>query len=260
MLYHIRISKHRGEETKINVEESELLQRYVNPYLDGEEIMINGRVVKQNEIKAIKITASEQSLDSLITQISNEDRSQINPYGIASPADLFRPSPRSRALDKQLNVTDKFIHRVPLKKENSSHVTLNALQNKDVYISPSRIEELKRIANASFDLSKLIRLCEEINNNWLSSNYYSVIALVRTVLHHVPSIFQLSSFDQVANNYTGGTSFKKSMLHLLNSSKNIADLHLHSQAQKNEVLPNERQVDFRTDLDFLLSEILRLTK
>ncbi len=50
------------------------------------------------------------------------------------------------------------------------------------------------------------------------------------------------------------------MMHLKDSLKNIADHHLHTQVRDKEVLPTESQIDFKTDLDLLLSEIVRISK
>ena len=246
MFFHIKFRKQRGVVIKINLTEEELIERFVKTYLDGNEIMINGVLITQEEIKSIKITSSENSLDDIIEKIIDEDKHESDPYGIK----FLVPSAKSRAMDEQKDVTELYINKVPLKKSNI----------KEDYISLLRIKELKNIENATFNLAKLIRLCEEVNINWHHHNYYSVITSLRTILHHVPPIFEVSTFEQVASNYNGRKSFKKSMLHLLNTAKNIADIHLHSQAQKNEVLPNDIQTDFRPDLDLLLSEIIRINK
>jgi hypothetical protein len=50
------------------------------------------------------------------------------------------------------------------------------------------------------------------------------------------------------------------MQRLDESSRRIADQHLHCQIRKTEVLPNKTQVDFRNDIDFLLAEVARLLK
>jgi plasmid rolling circle replication initiator protein Rep len=85
----------------------------------------------------------------------------------------------------------------------------------------------------------------------------------RAILDHVPPIFKLKSFDQVASNYGGpnaSKSFKKNMSHLNNSFKQIAHAHLHTAMREKEVLPNETQVNFKQDMDVLLCEIIRLSK
>jgi hypothetical protein len=127
------------------------------------------------------------------------------------------------------------------------------------YIDPQRIHELRQIKSPNFDLSKLIRLCEELNIAYFAGSFYTVGILVRTILDHVPPIFRASKFSEVANNYPGGKSFQAAIRHLQDSARNIADISLHTHARKKEVLPTRTQIDFRNDLDLLLGEIVRLT-
>ncbi len=131
------------------------------------------------------------------------------------------------------------------------------------YVNSSRLQELKDLPTNTFDFSKLIKLCDELNDNYSRKNFLSVGMIGRTILHHIPPVFGLKTFEEVANNYGGATdnkSFKKSMTHLNNSLKNIADSYLHLQIRNREILPNETQVDFRQDLDLLLAEIVRIFK
>ena len=130
--------------------------------------------------------------------------------------------------------------------------------NKD-FLSVSRITELKNLKYKAFDLKKLIRMLEEINDNYSSGNFLSVSMLGRAIVDHIPPIFQFKTFNEVANNY-GTISFKKNMSHLNVSMRSIADTYLHSPIRKNESLPNENQVDFSRELDFLLAEIIRVLK
>lgn len=104
------------------------------------------------------------------------------------------------------------------------------------FVNPKRIEELKTLSNNKFDFSRLIRLCEEINDTYSRGNFLSVGMIGRTILHHIPPIFNLPSFDEVTNNYGGpkeNKSFKKNMSHLNESLKNIADGFLHTQNKEN---------------------------
>jgi len=128
------------------------------------------------------------------------------------------------------------------------------------YVSPTRIEELKSLYGSTFDLSKLIRMCEEINICFDQKCYLAVAMLARAILDHVPPIFSCKKFAEVANNYAGAKSFKESMNHLENSSRKIADSHMHQQIRGTESLPNETQVNFSNDLDVLLGEIVRILK
>lgn len=129
--------------------------------------------------------------------------------------------------------------------------------SRDTYVNKDRIDELKKI-KGKHDFTRLIQMLLEINDAFSNKNYISVILLVRAILDHIPPIFGCDNFAGLANNYCGSKSFKESMQHLGNSSRKIADSHLHVQIRQIEILPNNTQVDFSNDLDVLLGEILRL--
>ncbi len=242
MNYHIKFSLRLGGEAKLDMEEAELQERFVFPYLNGEDIMINGKKLGNSDITRVKIVRTDDPLKDKVQALEQIESRK--------PKRMFATPVIYKVIDEiKDDVTDNFLNKLP--KRHTSE--------KD-YVNVDRIEELKNCKKDNFELLKLIRICEELNSNWRENNYISVIALVRTILHHVPPLFGFTNFEQVANNYNGGISFKKAMLNLLNSSKNIADHHLHSQAQKNEVLPNNSQVDFKSELDFLLAEIVKLHK
>ena len=243
-------SSHSGE-CNVNINYEEIMKRFVSPYLNGEDIMINGTILESKKIYRIRISQSEFQIDDLLKQIDLEN-SQLR--GLKS---LFSGSPEWIAIDKLEDVTDQFINQIPRIKSNN--IVLNSINNQE-YINSTRLEELKVIDNTKFDLSKLIKLCEEINSNWMNGNYFSVISLLRTLLHHIPPIFSVTNFEQVANNYNGGSSLKKVMLKLYDSLKNIGDIHLHSQINTTISLPNNTQVDYRNDIDLLLCEIIKLLK
>lgn len=126
------------------------------------------------------------------------------------------------------------------------------------FINPNRLIELNNISNNSFDLSKLIRFCEELDYAFLNENYLSVGVLMRAIIDHIPPIFGCKNFSEVSNNYNGTKSFKKSMEHLNVSLRNISDSYLHTHIRKKETLPNKTQIDFSSDMDVLLSEIIRI--
>lgn len=127
------------------------------------------------------------------------------------------------------------------------------------FININRIEELKNLEVENFDFKKLVRMLEEINDNYSFENYLSVSMLGRSIIDHIPPLFNYKTFNEVANNY-GNASFKKNMGHLNISMRSIADNYLHMPIRKNETLPNENQIDFSRELDFLLAEIIRINK
>lgn len=128
------------------------------------------------------------------------------------------------------------------------------------YIDVTRIRELDTIPQKEFDLKKLIQILKEINICYREKCYFGTILLVRALIDHVPPIFGMSKFSEVANNYKGSSSFKELMKHLEESCRKIADQHLHCQIRKSEVLPNRTQVDFKNDVDVLIAEIFRILK
>ena len=125
------------------------------------------------------------------------------------------------------------------------------------FISLDRISSLQEHSGKGFDLSKLVRLCEEINSCAASGSAYAVIMLTRAILDHIPPIFGHKTFAEVTNNYEGDKSFKNAMKNLQNGARNIADLHMHTRIRQFEAPPNMTQVNFSRELDLLLAESLR---
>lgn len=128
--------------------------------------------------------------------------------------------------------------------------------NEETYISIERTKELKLIQHKNYDLNKLVRLVEELNLSWRHQNYYSVGLLLRTIINHIPPIFNAKTFDQVIAEIPNTKNFKKTFTHLNNCLREIADNHTHQMIRQKEVLPNKQQVDYKSDLDVLISEII----
>ena len=128
------------------------------------------------------------------------------------------------------------------------------------FVDPDRIIELETLEATRFDLSRLVQICKELNICYSQQCYYATVMLARSILDHIPPIFNMGSFGEIANNYSGTKSFKASMRHLENSSRAIADASLHTQIRNRETLLTATQVNFSNDLDVLLAEIVRLLK
>jgi hypothetical protein len=125
-------------------------------------------------------------------------------------------------------------------------------------IAESRLEELRALNSPQFDFKKLIRLCEELNVVSREECYFAAGMLTRALLDHVPPVFEVKTFDQLANYSGGGRSFKETMLHLDTGAKKIADGFLHTRIRDKETLPTPQQVNFGPALDVLLGEIVRI--
>jgi hypothetical protein len=147
------------------------------------------------------------------------------------------------------------------RKERSPAQSVLGAPKAPPYVSYDRTQELKSLPKDNWDFSKLVQLCVELNEvSGSGKANYATAMLVRAIVDHVPPIFGLKNFNQVADNYGGTSSFKGSMQHLNRSMRNIADGILHEQIRSKESLPSPQQVDFRQDLDRLLGEIVRISK
>lgn len=130
--------------------------------------------------------------------------------------------------------------------------------SRSTYVHPSRIDALKALPKFELDPKRLIRLLEELNHAHASDSHMATAMLVRAITDHVAPVFGLRSFAEVSNSYPGSKSFKGQMQQLQNSLRHVADGHLHIPMRNSEDLPTEHQVDFKSAVDSLLSEAIRL--
>lgn len=128
----------------------------------------------------------------------------------------------------------------------------------EVFIDPERLSQLRSIKHIDYDLSRIVRLCEELDIAYAQECYHAVAMLTRSILDHIPPIFGARNFAEVANNYSGGRSFKDIAQHLESSSRKVADAYLHTKIRKSESLPTRTQVDVRQPIDFVLGEVVRV--
>ena len=97
------------------------------------------------------------------------------------------------------------------------------------YIDPQVIAAIKAQEGMDrFDRSKLLRLVEELNDNYLRGNGYAVHALLRAILDHVPPLLGCADFPAAVNNYRWNRT-DKSYMHKLLDFKLQADDVLHRQ-------------------------------
>gem|GEM_PF-4463465 len=130
------------------------------------------------------------------------------------------------------------------------------IQYEGDYVSKNRIDELLQVKQKDFDLGKLVQLCKEANIAYKNGCILSLSMIQRTIINHVPPILGYTNFTEIVNNYNGGRSFKQLMERLDSSLRKVADLHVHQPIKKKESLPEMTQVDFKSEIDVLLSEII----
>lgn len=160
-------------------------------------------------------------------------------------------------------ITAKGISEIESTKEPNNHANKNSTRPpNDPFINEDRLQELKDISSqqSKFNCLKLIKLCEELNSNYSNENYYASAMLTRAIMDHVPPIFGKNNFTEVANNYSGGVSFKKLMKNLNDFQKNISDGILHEHIGNTESLLHATDVNSSQAIGQLLGEIVKILK
>ena len=165
-------------------------------------------------------------------------------YYVRDAADLYQ-----KAKDL-LSITEKLLTQLEVTRENINIDT-------EDFIHPDSIQKLESLHSqfSSFDLARLIAYSKEINICFSTKSYFACAMLMRGSIDHVPPIFGVNGFAEVANSRP--KSIKKSFLDLDTSLRNIADSFLHQHIRKKETLPNKNHIDFKANFNVFISEIIR---
>ena len=136
-------------------------------------------------------------------------------------------------------------------------VNVKQKRSENVFINLDIINALEKNESA-FDCSRLIRYCEEINDNYERGNYASVGFLSRAIVDHIPPIFNQKSFSSLATQTSGErhASFKKSCESLDKSLKHIVDRSIHKQINSADIPPFKEEVNFSQDLNTILARVV----
>ncbi|RYH74523.1 hypothetical protein EVU94_05765 [Flavobacteriaceae bacterium 144Ye] len=225
-------------------------------FRDYNRILNNGKNQKQSAtyvISTLKLDIDSSKFISVMNSwakyLEKEDRATAKTKTESKKMSFMWVDEMGNLMYDEKKHTDFIIDQV--KKDNKS------LGEGLIFVDPDRINQLQKIGKDKFDLSKLIRKCEELNIAYSTKSYFSVGMLTRAITDHIPPIFNKKSFSEVAGGY-GTKSFKDSMIHLDKSSRKIADSFLHTHIRRKETLPTRTQVNFSSDLDVLLGEIIRI--
>ena len=128
----------------------------------------------------------------------------------------------------------------------------NYVKNADSFINNVFISDLERIYHKEFDLTRLVKYCREVNENFQHGNYFSFLFVSRAILDHCPLIFGYPTFDSLCEQLPTRNSLKSVASKLNGSLKKIADHHIHKQIGSKETLPVEQEIDFKSDMNFLI--------
>lgn len=166
---------------------------------------------------------------------------------------------RGYLLEKKLEFSTSLHYELVDGINNMLSALSEQIKHDTSYVDFIRIEGLQDSNHSKFDTTKIVQICEELNQAYKEKNYITIPILIRAIIDHVPPIFGKTTFNEVIAHY-GTKSFKESMSHLDKSLRKIADALIHNQIRVSEVLPSHTQIDFKADLDVLLSEVCRILK
>jgi hypothetical protein len=98
-----------------------------------------------------------------------------------------------------------------------------------LYVNAQVVDAIRaKQGQSTFEVTKLLGLIDELNDNYARRNTYASHALLRAVLDHVPPILSCQNFTAVANNYSWGQTDKRYMKKLADF-RDQADDALHRQ-------------------------------
>lgn len=123
------------------------------------------------------------------------------------------------------------------------------------FLEPSVLAALRQAQAQKFDCTKLVRFCEELNDNYGRGNYLSCALLIRAVVNHVPPVFGCRTFTEVTAQ--SGKSLKAVFERLDDNARLIADLHSHALIRAKESLPTKHQVEpYKASFELLIQEVV----
>jgi hypothetical protein len=126
--------------------------------------------------------------------------------------------------------------------------------NRAQYIDARVITDIGAGAHPQhLDVTKLLRLIDELNDNCARGNAYAAHALLRAILDHIPPMLLCASFAAVASNYQWSRTDKGYMGKLLDFRLQ-ADDALHRQISRKPDLLSLDDMPSRTWVNRLLQE------
>ena len=141
-------------------------------------------------------------------------------------------------------------------REVSADPTYGASVKTNVaFLEPSVLSKLRALKSPKFDFTKLVRMCEELNDAYGRANYLSCALLIRAIMNHVPPVFGCQTFAQVTAQ--SGRSLKAVFERLEDTARPIADLHTHALIRAKESVPTKHQVEpYKPGFELLIQEVI----
>jgi hypothetical protein len=249
--FHVRLSV-KGRSSKYRVlpdlSLATLEAQILAPYRSGHAILADGDIIQLTDITQIRIIQTDRSTSELprrriretedIVFIPNNDR-----WSLATSAGT--------------DVTNDFITGAPGQTpvEVPEPVRLRPPAQAGLSYVDEKVSKAIRAKDGQgkFDVTKLLALVDELNDNYASGHAYASHALLRAVLDHVPPILDCREFAAVANNFSWGQSDKK-YIKRLEDFRAQADDALHRQIRTSVDLLSLDDMPARAYVNRLLQE------
>lgn len=252
MKYFVHIKPHGSDRYTLEFVERENVVRIVEAYFNGDaSFIIEGQKYPFSDVKILKIFKCKIRPDQekpFLKSLAKEGRYR----------GLFRTYldvEEMREMDTVFEDETKFF--VGNESYGSKKKSVVLLPT-DSFISIARIEELKKSSILGYDLSKVVRLCEEINSSYAIGNFFAVGMLCRALKDHIPPLFASGgqvTFQDVID-AKGLEKSDREALKILAQNKHIQDGFIHSQIKRRESLANSSTVEIRSQIDVLLRLIV----
>ncbi len=239
------------DETSLITKTDEEMQSQIaqENLLDGQKKLKYG----EEGTKYLKARQPEQFM-SRDTEVMSE--------GIFTPAVLYYESFAKEILNNVVLVYQNiksfhyFIRWMKAKK-SSIKTQPKETEPTSLYVREEIIEAIKSKKDG-FNYKKLLKLMTELNKNYLDSNAYSCLALIRAITDHIPPLLGYISFAEVVNNYKGAKTTKNYISNLHND-RDVSDDSLHTRISKSEDLIDMDNVPNKQFLNKLLQECIENT-
>jgi predicted nucleotide-binding protein len=139
MYYHVRITQKSNkivDELKLDLCEEELLSKFIVPYENGENIVVNGKAISPDDIERIKINKTELSSSKLIPYIRAKKSAS---FGLPITNEWY-------VTKEGQDVTDDFIRGAPGYKKKNLGEKMGEIKSESnqIFIVHGHDEEMKQ--------------------------------------------------------------------------------------------------------------------
>lgn len=226
--YHVRVSSKTTparDRVKLDLSENELESRFLAPRREGRSIVIDGMTIPIEDLAQLRVSQSAQP--STILRSSPAFQANLKAKGptYATPEDWM-------IADLCEDVTDLFISEPPGRQAAPPGTVIATPPRPPTprpYVNKQVVEAIRtKDGPSTFNVTKLLGLIAELNQNYARRNTYASHALLRAILDHVPPIVGCANFREVANNYSWGQTDKRYIKRLADF-RDQADDALHRQ-------------------------------